>query len=458
MPPPDMASSLPFSYEEFSEWFDDYTRALLAPALKAARKALSEHLDRELPEQQRVRVAVSPGRTKTKARTWKKLNDKYVDRIEHLVDVPAVVDDLVGLRIVCTNRSDVDRVVDLIEGMQEFVDGEAPVLAPCSGTVKDWRGEEKPSGYRAYHVNLCTSVSQATEWHVVTCELQIRTLMQESWGELTHEDTYKPGATVPPLVSTLSRRMADLMATIDDIAEDLRSELDRLSEDSLLETDSSQDGAANVAEREAVTDFLRGKVGELRGPTTLATLAWELQREFGREITDGWFGYGNFKNLLKFAVPDARVSIDPPSYVLPAGFDAISSVERRSGVPRAVTLLNEIDRSFPLVASGQWPLLFDVVARATRQVTWEGPADMRVVNELSRVARDIALEQGKRLPRAHPQYVVRGLSSVHELTPDMDSTEVQEKFFELTLPRAATLGLPDADLRELKRWLLGKGS
>ena len=137
-------ASLPFSYDEFSDWFDDYSRKFLVPALANSRKALEEHLDGELPEQLRVRVSVG-GRTKSKLRTWKKLNDKYVGEVQGLNSVTAVVDDLVGLRVVCTNHSDVDRVVDIVAAMNEFVEGEAPALAVHQGTVKDWRREPKPS-------------------------------------------------------------------------------------------------------------------------------------------------------------------------------------------------------------------------------------------------------------------------------------------------------------------------
>ena len=68
-------------------------------------------------------------------------------------------------------------------------------------------------------INLKTAVNAGLSREVVACELQLRTLLQESWGELTHEDTYKPGSSALRLVTTLSRRMADLLATLDDMAE-----------------------------------------------------------------------------------------------------------------------------------------------------------------------------------------------------------------------------------------------
>lgn len=447
---------LPFSYEDYSEWFDVYAEDYLMPALAEARRALDELLDQELPEQQRVRVRVDPGRTKTKARTWKKLNDKYIDKVQGLADIPVIVDDLVGLRIICNNRSDVDRVVDVLDGIQEFEDGDDPVLATHSDTVKDWRLEPKPSGYRAYHLNLCTSVSHVTERHVVICELQIRTLLQESWGELTHEDTYKPGANVPQLVSMLSKRMADLMATLDDIAEDLRLELDRLAESSLTESSGKVEKQAKSPDREAAADYLSARISELKRPTPLAPLAWELQREFGREIADGWFGYGTFKNLLKEAIRDVQVSTTPPAYVLPAGFDASSYPDIRMDAPRGASLLNDIDPAFPLVDSPDWPHVYQALAEATGRVAWEPPPDARTVNELARDARDGSGNGHKHVTRNQVRYVAKGLLHGRELSSNMSKNEVEDKFIELTVPRVASLGLPQAECRELDKWLRGK--
>jgi hypothetical protein len=247
--------------------------------------------------------------------------------------------------------------------------------------------------------------------------------------------------------------MADLMATLDDLADDLRSELDRLSENSLVDGDSSDLPATDVAESAAVRDFLREKVGSLSRPTTLATLAWELQREFGREIADGWFGYGNFKHLLKDAAPDARISTAPPSYVLPAGFE----VDAIPGLPRTVALLREIDRGFPPITSSDWPLLFEAVARATHRVPSVSHSEYRPANEIAKFAREIALEEGWSSIRSHVHYVVRGLKYLQELVPDMTATDVQDKFLEVTLPRAEALGLPPTELAELRDWLTGSG-
>ena len=220
--------SFVFSHDSFSIWFDEYAKKYLEPAREAAVKALNEHLNAEMPESQRVRVKVSPGRVKGEGRTWRKLQlPKYSLAVARLDDVPKVIDDLVGLRVTCNNKSDVQRVMEAIGLLPIYQDGSEPVLAREDGSLRDYIKNPKESGYRAMHVNLCTSVPSGLSRKVVTCELQVRTLLQDGWGELTHEDTYKAGSSPPPLVAMLSRRMADLLATVDGIADDVSQELDR---------------------------------------------------------------------------------------------------------------------------------------------------------------------------------------------------------------------------------------
>jgi ppGpp synthetase/RelA/SpoT-type nucleotidyltranferase len=459
---------LPFSYEEFSEWFDRHSRLFLHPAKDAAATALDELLDSELREPQRVRIRVGSGRVKSKARTWKKLNDKYVGRIGAVSEVPLVVDDLVGLRVVCTNKSDVDRLVEIFDSLEPYVDGDEPVLAIHPDSRKDWRTSPKDSGYRAYHINLCTSVPQATRRHPVVCELQLRTLLQDSWGELTHEDTYKPGAQVPPLVDTLSLRMADLMATLDDIAEDLRSELDRLAEGALTEAQPEAERAPDEpaeprpvtadATRDAAEAYLIERTNGLTRPIALPTLAWELQREFGGEISGDWFGYGTFTKMLEALVPAARVNPTSPSYVLPADFDPSTYDDHHPWVPRIVSLLKEADKSFPLISSEHWPRVYSALALATHQVTWEYYPDVRTLNELSRVARDGAESSPKdHVSRSQVRYVIFALASASQLITNMTGAQIEDAFVGWMLRRATSLGLPQDDSDRLESWLRGKG-
>lgn len=463
-------SGLPFTYEEFSEWFDAYTKKYLEPAKDSASRALSEHLDAELPEIERVRVKVSPGRVKGRERTWKKLElAKYREKVTSLGEIPDVVDDLVGLRVTCNNKSDVQRVVDIVRSLKVFQPGQEPVLEQQEKSFRDYLEQPKASGYRAIHLNLCTSVPAGLKWKVITCELQIRTLLQDGWGELTHEDTYKPGSTPPVLVETLSRRMADLLATVDDIAQDLRQELDRLSTKD-IETFSgtlpsvSMSATGSVGEitfqpaiRDAASEYLRNRVTQLKRPMDLASLAWELSTKFGQEVSQGWFGFGSFKSFVKEAIPNVRVTDEPPSYVLPGDYQggAAAKASTPPGVPAAAMTLRDLDRSFPLLDSVRLNAAYRQLAEASQTVNWgdETTNDIGRLNEMTRKARQLNSED-LAVSRTHLDYIAKSLLFSGNLGRPLTADEVKSIYSTWTVKRLRSVSnLSNRQVVAIKKWL-----
>ncbi|MET9186053.1 hypothetical protein [Streptomyces tendae] len=461
-------SGLPFTYEEFSEWFDIYSRKYLEPAKVSASKALSEHLDGELPEIERVRLKVSPGRVKGKERAWKKLElAKYRDRVKSLEEIPEVIDDLVGLRVTCNNKSDVQRVVDLVRALKVFQAGQEPVLEQQDGSFRDYLEQPKPSGYRAIHINLCTSVSAGLKRKVITCELQIRTLLQDGWGELTHEDTYKPGSTPPALVKTLSRRMADLLAAVDDIAQDLRQELDRLSTKDIETSPGSPASAAAVgspdviafqpAIRDAASEYLRNRVAQLQRPMDLASLAWELSRKFGQEVSQGWFGLGNFKSFLKESIPNVRVTDEPPSYVLPGDYRSggTSKASTPPGIPTAAMILRDVDRSFPLLDSNRLNAAYSQLAEASQSIDWadETTNDIGRLNEMTRRARELNSED-LAISRTNLDYIAKSLLFSGNLGHPLSTAEIKSIYSTWTIKRLRSVASPsNRQVGAIKKWL-----
>lgn len=434
------SDGVPFSFEDFEAWYEEQKRRFLEPALKLVTKALDEHLDSAFLERERERVRVSPGRVKSSARTWKKLNlEQYACRLSALNDIPMVIDDLVATRIICTNTSDLNSVWELLLQLDEWDGHGDPVLAIEPDSQKDFVETPKQSGYRAFHINLKTSVNAGLRREVVTCELQLRTLLQDSWGELTHEDTYKPDSSVSPLVTTLSRRMADLLATLDDIAEDLRGELDQMSDAAVQsEVDSEplpDDLDSNVV---AAQSYLRKRVEALERPIDLASLAWELQREFGQSVTEDWLGFGSFKSLLRSSAPDARVSRTPPSFVIPDGFQFDDKISRtQTDLPFVATVLKRVDRSFPFYSVEDWPHYFEWLSRSLLALGVGGDRlDARTFNQLTRVARDEAAQEGQNLARGGFSYVARALLFARCLEAGITAAEIGETFFEMSINRA----------------------
>lgn len=416
-------------------------------------------------------MKVVPGRIKNVARTWRKLNlPQYAARASTLDDVPTVLDDLIATRVICTNTSDLSRVWELLTALPDWKEGLEPVLALEPQSQRDYCTEPKPTGYRARHLNVRTAVNDGLTRTLVTCEVQVRTLLQDSWGELTHEDTYKPGSQASQLVMTLARRMADLLATLDEIAEDLRIELDRFADDA-LESIASSDAIVSP-EAKAVLEplevaaraYLLHRTAELTGPLDLATLAWEMQREFGQEIVGTWFGHGTFAKLLEAANPDIRVSTTPPAYVFPQGYQwtdasAASVFEGRLGhLPVLVSFLKTIDRSFPLYSPARWRQTFDALSAATQTFPADTPFDLRALNELTRRARDISIENGSAVSRSALTYVAKGIWYIGALHENMSSDDCDRLFLKTLLGRfGEAVVVSDAAMDELKMWL-GIGS
>jgi hypothetical protein len=135
---------------------------------------------------------------------------------------------------------------------------------------EDYIEVPKPSGYRAVHLLVEVDVPQGSHFVAVVCEIQIRTLLQHSWGELTHEDTFKPGVQVPRLVTSLSKRLATALAVLDEIAQDLRDELEKIEIDAAsqyaLDEGPTEDRAARPVPKPILSiDTLRDVFEEVVG-------------------------------------------------------------------------------------------------------------------------------------------------------------------------------------------------
>ncbi len=481
------------SYAEFGNWYDRYRADVLEPALDAASSELDRELLDLLSDRDLARLRSATGRVKSKRRTWRKIRQpRYQGRITSLDDVPTVIDDLVGLRITCTNLRDIEMVQTALETLPRSPGSSALWLD--GSTERDYVLEPKESGYRGWHVNLGVTLEVDGTPTAVACELQVRTLLQDSWGELTHEDTYSKDGALPPLVEVLSKRMADLFATLDDIAEDLRTELDRIDEavvarspdDADIQVDAPSPGSPTEQDADAAA-FLVERWNDIDRPTDLAVLAWALQREFGAEVSDDWFGHGSFKRFLTHALPEAEITTGRHAFLLPEGTaaadvgDAEHSPESAPGAaehvlesngdhaasgedgperrtPDAAVALRRVDRAFPLLEHAQWELLFEQLAEAWKRngPTAQSTAD---ISRMVRSARDRADAQGTPISRRHLSYVARSVVPAETPGGPMTASELAETFATSTLQRMAELRILGARNRKgraaVRAWLGG---
>lgn len=109
----------------------------------------------------------------------KKMEKKrYKKTYANLIDK---INDVAGLRVVCTLRDDIFFIKDLIKQIPGV-----HVLKE-----KDYVTNPKKSGYSSYHMIVEVPVRLTQKTINVKCEIQIRTLAMDFWASFEHKIKYK---------------------------------------------------------------------------------------------------------------------------------------------------------------------------------------------------------------------------------------------------------------------------
>lgn len=148
-------------------------------------------------------------RIKTSESIVKKLKrGGYESTIENMVKY---VNDIAGIRIICSFTSDIYRIADMIEEQKDL-----KILS-----VKDYITYPKASGYKSYHMLVSVPVYLSDRIVDTKVEIQIRTVAMDFWASLEHKMHYKFEGDAPEhirneliecarMVSDLDARMLSL--------------------------------------------------------------------------------------------------------------------------------------------------------------------------------------------------------------------------------------------------------
>lgn len=117
--------------------------------------------------------------------------------------------DSIGLRIICSFRDDVYKMVDELKQMPEV-----EVIEE-----KDYIKKAKENGYRSYHMILVMTVPYEDvdgnlpgKYYV---EIQLRTIAMDTWAELEHKIRYKKDVANREVIASELKRCADELASCD---------------------------------------------------------------------------------------------------------------------------------------------------------------------------------------------------------------------------------------------------
>ena len=134
----------------------------------------------------------------------KKLKKNNLDSsIENMIEY---VNDIAGIRIVCSFTSDIYRLAEMI--------GKQNDLTVVS--VKDYIKNPKKSGYKSYHMLVTVPIFLSDGVIDTKVEIQIRTIAMDFWASLEHKIYYKFEGNAPDYISRELRECSDIVSVLDD--------------------------------------------------------------------------------------------------------------------------------------------------------------------------------------------------------------------------------------------------
>ena len=115
------------------------------------------------------------------------------------------INDIAGIRIICSFIPDIFKIADMIENMQGIT-----VIKK-----KDYVTTPKDNGYSSYHLIVSVPVSLSVGTIDVKVEIQIRTMAMDFWASLEHKINYKYDKQVPKAVRKELRDCAKMTHKLD---------------------------------------------------------------------------------------------------------------------------------------------------------------------------------------------------------------------------------------------------
>ena len=192
--------------EQWDQFLLPYTQAVdeLKVKLRGMRKQFQN-------QNQRPPIEFVTGRVKPVDSIKEKMVRRHVteERLEQDMQ------DIAGLRIMCQFVDDIYQVVDLLRKRADMI-----ILEE-----RDYIHNEKPSGYRSYHIVVEYLVQMVTGEKKILAEIQVRTLAMNFWATIEHSLNYKYQGDFPEELSARLQRAAEAAFKLDTEMSEIREEI-----------------------------------------------------------------------------------------------------------------------------------------------------------------------------------------------------------------------------------------
>ncbi len=192
---------LPMFYNEEEEW--KKVMLMYDSALKEVNTKL-EILNEEFKlNHQYNPIEHITSRMKSPQSIAKKL--RHNGRELTVENIVKYVNDVAGIRIICSFTSDIYRIADLIAKQSDV-----QVLK-----VKDYIMFPKSNGYTSYHMIISVPIYLSNTMVNVKAEIQIRTIAMDFWASLEHKIYYKFEGNAPERIRKELKECADIVSYLD---------------------------------------------------------------------------------------------------------------------------------------------------------------------------------------------------------------------------------------------------
>ena len=154
------------------------------------------------------------GRVKPLASIYDKTLEKGIifepsDRLVHELQ------DIAGIRMMCQFVDDIETVVELLRRRHDI-----KVIEE-----RDYISQEKPSGYRSYHMIVEYPVQSIHGEKNILVEIQIRTLAMNFWASIEHSLNYKYKGDFPEEIRNRLQSAAEAAFRLDEEMSLIRDEI-----------------------------------------------------------------------------------------------------------------------------------------------------------------------------------------------------------------------------------------
>jgi len=246
-------ASLHFEQEEqlFTAFY-----ASQAPLLSAICNGLQQHIAHVLGQGHGIAGVKVEGRVKDQEECLRKFSSKYRYVLEEANQAYAIRDhltDLIGIRVVCLYEDEIWKVAELIRPRFNVIE--------ITDKIAKVEGTDDSFGYKGLHLDLAYRAEDAglapeQPLPVGQFELQVRTIIQDSWSVLDHQIKYKKSIPSP-----LKRRI-NVLAALFELADrefrQIRDETEAGLQSALDETaslDAPQDSRHAVRDGNAPSEL-----------------------------------------------------------------------------------------------------------------------------------------------------------------------------------------------------------